>query len=69
MFNADWTTFWGNPILPSVLTALAASVAVSLATPANTVTKAEVKAILDVERQAMEQDAAETVSAKPVMAK
>jgi len=27
------------------------------------------KAILDAERQAMEQDAVETVSAKPVMAK
>ncbi|EAS40680.1 sodium:solute symporter family protein [Photobacterium profundum] len=69
MFNADWTTFWGNPVIPSVLTALAAGVVVSLATPANTVTKAEAKAILDAERQAMEQDAAETVSTKPVMAK
>jgi len=38
----------------------------SLVTPANT---AEAKAILDAERQAMEQDAVETVSAKPVMAK
>jgi SSS family solute:Na+ symporter len=33
------------------------------------VTKVEAKAILDAERQAMEEDAAETVSAKPVMAK
>ncbi|HBV76051.1 MULTISPECIES: sodium:solute symporter family protein [Vibrio] len=54
MFNADWTTFWGNPCIPSVLFALIAGVFVSLCTPVNSVTKAQAKAILDEERSAME---------------
>ncbi|MGF1691728.1 sodium:solute symporter family protein [Photobacterium kagoshimensis] len=68
MFNADWSAFWGNPCIPSVLTALVAGVAVSLVTPANTVTKEEAKAILDAERNGMEQSGTTTPVGKPALA-
>ncbi|PSW17606.1 sodium:solute symporter family protein [Photobacterium sanctipauli] len=69
MLNADWSAFWGNPVIPSVLTALTAGVVVSLITPANKVTKEEAKAILDAERAAMEQIEQATVDAQPATAK
>ncbi|MGR5079487.1 sodium:solute symporter family protein [Photobacterium swingsii] len=68
MFNANWSAFWGNPCIPSVLTALVAGVAVSLVTPANTVTKEEAKAILDAERNAMEQSETPATVGKPALA-
>ncbi|KHT60199.1 sodium:proline symporter [Photobacterium gaetbulicola] len=69
MFNADWTAFWGNPVIPSVTTALVAGVVVSLVTPANTVTKEEAQAILDAERAAMEKPEEQGIDAQPVTAK
>ncbi|WP_281222390.1 sodium:solute symporter family protein [Photobacterium sanguinicancri] len=68
MFNADWSAYWGNPCIPSVLTALGAGVVVSLLTPANTVTKEEAKAILDAERNGMEQSETSTNVGKPALA-
>lgn len=53
--NSDWTAFWGNPSIPAVLAALIAGVAVSLLTPASRVTSVQALAILDQERQRMEQ--------------
>ncbi|WAM47361.1 sodium:solute symporter family protein [Vreelandella venusta] len=53
--NSDWTAFWGNPSIPAVLVALVAGVMVSLATPASRVTPEQALAILDQERQRMEQ--------------
>jgi SSS family solute:Na+ symporter len=53
--NSDWTAFWGNPSIPSVLVALVAGVVVSLLTPASRVTSAQALAILDQERKRMEQ--------------
>ena len=53
--NSDWTAFWGNPSIPSVLVALVAGVVVSLVTPASRVTSAQALAILDEERKRMEQ--------------
>ncbi|KJG39766.1 sodium:proline symporter [Photobacterium angustum] len=56
MLNADYTAFWGNPVIPSCLFALVAGVAVSLVTPANNVTAEMAKTILDEERALMEMD-------------
>ena len=47
-------SFWGGPAIPSLVSAALAGVAVSLATPANTVTDDEALAILAAERRAME---------------
>ncbi|WEM41211.1 sodium:solute symporter family protein [Photobacterium sp. DA100] len=69
MFNADWTAFWGNPVIPSVTTALVAGVVVSLVTPANKVSKEEAQAILDAERAAMEKPEEPGIDAQPVTAK
>ncbi|MGF1695504.1 sodium:solute symporter family protein [Vibrio kyushuensis] len=54
MLSSDFTAFWGNPVIPSCLTALTAGVIVSLLTPANEVTPEMAKAILDDERALME---------------
>lgn len=56
MLNADYTAFWGNPVIPSCLVALTAGVVVSLCTPANQVTPEMAKAILDDERALMEME-------------
>ncbi|MBV1842332.1 sodium:solute symporter family protein [Photobacterium ganghwense] len=69
MLNAEWGAFWGNPVIPSVLTALVVGVGVSLLTPANTVTKEEAKALLDAERAAMEQNQEPDLEGRPVEAK
>lgn len=65
--NDSWNTFWGNPSIPAVLAALAGGVAVSLLTPASRVTPEQALAILDRERERMEQapDAALTQAAAP----
>ncbi|MEZ8317140.1 sodium:solute symporter family protein [Vibrio splendidus] len=60
MLNADYTAFWGNPVIPSCLVALTAGVLVSLCTPANQVTPEMAKAILDDERALMEMEMSET---------
>ncbi|MFA0423427.1 sodium:solute symporter family protein, partial [Vibrio sp. 10N.222.54.A1] len=60
MLNADYTAFWGNPVIPSCLFALTAGVVVSLVTPANQVTPEMAKAILDDERALMEMEMSET---------
>lgn len=54
ILDSDWSSFWGNPCIPSVFFALLAGVVVSLLFPANAVSKEEAKNILDSERQAME---------------
>ncbi|HET8791076.1 MAG TPA: sodium:solute symporter family protein, partial [Modicisalibacter sp.] len=52
-----WSAFWGNPSIPAVLVAAAAGMAVSLLTPASRVSEAEALAMLDKERERMEQAA------------
>lgn len=55
VINVDaWNSYWGNPAIPSVLTAAVAGIAVSLLTPANTVSSSEALKILREERQLME---------------
>lgn len=54
-FTPDWLAYWGNPVLPSLASALLAGVIVSLATPACKVTQAQALAILTEQRQQMEQ--------------
>ncbi|HEX2177876.1 MAG TPA: sodium:solute symporter family protein [Nocardioidaceae bacterium] len=53
-FNDEWTAFWGNPVIPSLLTALAAGVLVSLATPRNTVSSQEALRRLDEDRATLD---------------
>lgn len=50
-----WTAFWGNPSIPAVLAATIGGVAVSLLTPASHVSETEALAIIDKERERMEQ--------------
>ncbi|MGF1700354.1 sodium:solute symporter family protein [Photobacterium makurazakiensis] len=69
MMSSDFTAFWGNPVIPSVLTALTAGVVVSIVTPANAVTKEEALAILDAERAGMEQSEEPAVSIETAAAK
>nr|WP_297457766.1 sodium:solute symporter family protein [uncultured Halomonas sp.] len=57
-----WSAFWGNPSIPAVLAATVVGVAVSLLTPASRVSEAEALAIIDKERERMEQ------AAEPVLA-
>lgn len=64
--NSDWADFWGNPSIPAVLAALAAGVIVSLITPASRVTSAQALAILDQERQRMEQAPEPTLTSAEV---
>ncbi|GHD22920.1 sodium:solute symporter family protein [Nocardiopsis kunsanensis] len=45
-----WTDFWGNPVIPSMLTALVAGVVVSLATPRRSVSHEEALRLLAEER-------------------
>ncbi|MGF1680045.1 sodium:solute symporter family protein [Photobacterium minamisatsumaniensis] len=69
MMSGDFTAFWGNPVIPSVLTALTVGVVVSLVTPVNSVTKEEALAILDAERAGMEQSEEPAVSIETATAK
>ncbi|EDM24970.1 putative Na+/proline symporter [Lentisphaera araneosa HTCC2155] len=55
MFNDAWMSYWGNPSIPSVLSACVVGVLVSLMTPENTLSDEESLAILEAERQLMEQ--------------
>ncbi|WP_257349810.1 sodium:solute symporter family protein [Pseudalkalibacillus decolorationis] len=48
--NESLLTFWGNPIIPSVIVALLANVIVSLLTPAQKISKEEALRILEEER-------------------
>lgn len=50
----EWVKFWGNPIIPSVLSATIAGVLVSLLTSRNTISDDEALTILAEEREAME---------------
>ncbi len=54
ILNDSWMAYWGNPVIPSVIVATVAGMLVSLITPARTVTKQQALAILDKEREAME---------------
>ena len=51
---ASFMAFWGNPVIPAVITALGAGVMVSLLTPPQALTPAQSLARLDHERERME---------------
>ncbi|QLE87142.1 sodium:solute symporter family protein [Shewanella sp. Scap07] len=53
-----WLSFWGNPILPSLMAALLGGIIVSLCTPACGVSQAQALAILSQQREQMEQEQA-----------
>lgn len=63
MLSSDLTAFWGNPVIPSCLSALAAGVVVSLLMPQSRVSAEQALAILDQERAMMEMDEAQTDNA------
>lgn len=52
--NGDWSAYWGNPSIPSVVLAMIAGVAVSLATPASRLTEEQALARISEERERME---------------
>jgi len=52
--SESWTGFWGNPVIPSLLAALLAGVAVSLLTPRRDVTEEEALRRLGEERSPVE---------------
>ena len=53
-FHQPFDEFWGGAAIPAVICAFVAGVAISLLTPANTVSDDEALEILATERQAME---------------
>ena len=48
-------TFWGNPIIPSVLVALVANIIVSLLTPAQKISKEDSLRLLEEERTRLDE--------------
>ncbi|WP_416306081.1 sodium:solute symporter family protein [Neptunicella sp. SCSIO 80796] len=52
--HAEWNSWFGNPVLPSLGMALVSGVLVSLLTPQSSISSSEALAILDTERQRME---------------
>ncbi len=52
--HSEWDQFWGNPIIPSMLSALFLGIVVSLLTPKNQITGEIASAILRREREIME---------------
>lgn len=54
ILNDSWMAYWGNPVLPSVGTAFAVGMLVSLLTPKNTVSHEQALMLLDEERSMME---------------
>ena len=54
MFSPELSAFWGNPVIPSCLSALTLGVVVSLLTPANQISCEQAAKILDDERATME---------------
>lgn len=55
LFNQPtWLAFWGNPVIPAVLSSAAAAVIGSLLTQAPTVSRAQALALLNQQRAAME---------------
>ncbi|WP_438862842.1 sodium:solute symporter family protein [Neptunicella sp.] len=62
--HADWNSWFGNPVLPSLGMALVSGVLVSLLTPQSSISSREALAILDAERQRMESSA--DLQASPV---
>ncbi len=53
-FTESWTSFWGNPVIPSLVSALVAGVVVSLLTPRQTVTPEEALRRLAEERATLD---------------
>lgn len=52
--NADWSAYWGNPSIPSVLLAMIAGVVVSMVTPVSRLTEEQALARISEERERME---------------
>lgn len=66
LMNDSLSTFWGNPIIPSLVAALIAGVVVTLITPASTVSKEEALEILTKERAQMDEGAIDGASENDV---
>lgn len=55
LMNSNLLSYWGNPIIPSLVVALVANVVVSLITPAIKITEEEALAILEKERAELDE--------------
>ncbi|WP_194362658.1 sodium:solute symporter family protein [Neptunicella marina] len=53
-FTPDWSAYWGNPVIPSLLCAMLAGIVVSLFSPASSVSAEQALEILTRERELME---------------
>ncbi|MFG6147496.1 sodium:solute symporter family protein [Halobacillus sp. B23F22_1] len=53
--SESMTAFWGNPILPAIMVALAANIIVSLVTPAQAISKEKALRILEEERTRLDE--------------
>lgn len=54
ILSDDWSSYWGNPIIPSLMVSISMGVIVSKLTPACQVSPAQALAILEKERAEME---------------
>ena len=54
ILNSDWSNYWGNPIIPSVIVSIVTGTVISKITPQCQVSAQQALAILDQERSAME---------------
>ncbi|WNO08502.1 sodium:solute symporter family protein [Teredinibacter sp. KSP-S5-2] len=55
ILNENWNSYWGNPVIPSVLIACTTSILVSLLTPQSRLSPKEAQQKLSDERAAMEE--------------
>jgi solute:Na+ symporter, SSS family len=53
--NESFLAYWGNPIIPSIIIALIANIAISLITPAQKITKEESLRLLEEERSKVDE--------------
>jgi SSS family solute:Na+ symporter len=49
--NDGWMSFWGNPVVPSVLASLGFAVAIALVTPASKMSREEALEMITRERE------------------
>ncbi len=54
MNNPSWDTYWGNPVIPAVITATIAGILTSLMTPPSQISSEKAVRILEDERKIME---------------
>lgn len=64
-WNASWTAFWGNPVIPSLLAALLAGVVVSFLAPRRDIAEEEALRRFGDERSTVEAEPGAAPSRSP----